>query len=475
MDDANANLNFLFPALRVGPHPPLRGTLSRKREKEKARYFNQTVNFQKWQSLLLPLAGEGAAKRRVRAARSAGKETMSTFVFSTHAARGDLHPYLAIARELKARGHRAIIASSESYRAETQNRGLEFRAVRPDSPTGSDAQKLMHPVNGTQWLFRYWLLPALRDSIADLRAATGDADVLITHTTSLAGPIVAQIERNRGLKWASSAVSPLALLQNDAVLPALPRAADFPALNRALWELLRRQFGMHLKETQQIRAELGLSRGDNALWSDAHSPLLQLCLWDEKFAPFKPNGVRKMTGFCFLDDETALSPEIESFLSEGEAPLLVVAASFSDEWSWQVESLAAAEQLGKRTLFLGAASFSRGEEDLRAPFAPLDPILPRGAALVHQGGIGTLALGLRAGLPMLLCPHSHDQPDNARRAQKLGLARVLAPRNYRAANIAREIETLLRDDEMKGRLNQWRELPNGSENAADELERFSRI
>ncbi|MBW3637182.1 MAG: glycosyltransferase [Armatimonadetes bacterium] len=396
-----------------------------------------------------------------------------TFVFSTYGARGDVFPYLAIARELQNRGHRALVATSESYRREIEKRGLEFRAIRPDAPSGDDAQKMMHPINGTEFLFRRLLLPALRDSIADLRAVAVGSDVLISHTTSLAGPIVAEMERNRGLKWASSAVSPLSLLQNDVALPALPRAVDFPILNRAVLELLRRQFGMHLKETQHIRAELGLSRGDNALWSDAHSPQLQLCLWDERFAPVSGMEARRAVGFCFLADETPLSPEIEDFLSEGEAPIAFVVASFSDEWHWQVESIAAAEMQGKRALFLGGAKFSRGESDLFAPFAPLAPILPRCAALVHQGGIGTLALGLRAGLPMLLCPHSHDQPDNARRAQKLGLARVLAPKNYRAANVAHEIGVLLRDEEITARLNQWRGLQNGSANAADELEQFA--
>lgn len=397
-----------------------------------------------------------------------------TFVFSTCAARGDVFPYLAIGRELRNRGHRVLIASSESYRGATEKIGLEFRAVRPDSPQGEAARHLMHPIHGTEYLFRRWLLPHLRESIADLRAAVENAEVLISHTTSLAGPIVAALEKSRGLKWASSAVSPLSLLQNDVALPVLPRAADFPLLNRTMLELLRRQFGLQLKETQQIRAEMGVSRGDNALWSDAHSPLLQLCLWDERFAPVAGIEARRAVGFCFLDQDEPLSGEIEAFLSAGEAPLVFVGASFSEIEGerWRKASLEAAEMLEKRAIFLGGASFSGRNEILSLPFAPLQRILPRAAALVHWGGIGTLALGLRAGVPMLLCPHSHDQPDNARRAQKLGLARVLTPRNYRAAHVAREIELLLN---QKPHQNHWRALPNGSVNAANELERLSKI
>ena len=403
---------------------------------------------------------------------------MSTFVFSTYGARGDLFPYLAIARELQNRGHRAIVATSENYRAEIEGLGVEFRAVRPDAPRGADLQKMMHPIGGSEWLFRRWLLPHLRQSIADLDAICQNADVLISHTTSLAGPIVAQLPRNRSLKWVSSAVSPLALLQNDAALPALPRAADFPILNRALLGILRRQFGMNLKETQKIRAELGIARGENALWSDAHSPQLQLALWNEKFAPLAPdsprNSPRKATGFCFLESQNSLAPAIETFLRQGEAPLVFVAASFSQSSRWEEESEDAARRIGKRAILLGARqnSVSDSETDsvsdsiLRCEFAPLDAILPRALALIHAGGIGTLALGFRAQAPMLLAPRAHDQFDNARRAVKSRLAHF-----KKRGNLAPQIGALLGDETLKSRLESARdEWANGAARAADELE-----
>lgn len=394
-----------------------------------------------------------------------------TFVFSTHGARGDVWPYLAIARELQSRGARAIVATSENYRAEIEALGLEFRAIRPDAPRGADARKMMHPVSGTEFLFRHWLLPSLRQSIADLNAVCAGADVLITHTTSLAGPIVAQLEENRALKWASSAVSPLALLGDDVALPALPRAADFPVLNRAILKVLRRQFGMNLKQTQQIRAELGIPRGENALWSDAHSPQLQLALWSEKFAPIAGSSTRKAVGFCFLDSQAPLAPEIEEFLSDGEAPLVFVAASFSQSLDWEAQSEAAAKTLRKRAILLGARENSASDSILRVQFAPLEPILPRALALVHAGGIGTLALGLRAAIPMLLIPRAHDQFDNARRAEKSNWARMM-----KKGDLASQIDALLGDNELKTRLQNARvEFQNGAARAADELESLAML
>ncbi len=394
---------------------------------------------------------------------------MKTLVFSTYGARGDVFPYLAIALEAKRRGARAIIATSENYRTEIEALGLQFRAISPAAPTREQAQKMMHRVTGTEFLFRDLLLPTLAQSVAELRESCRDAEVLVTHTTSLAGPIVAELEAARGLKWASCAVSPLALLTPDVALPALPRAADFPALNRAILGLLKRQLGMKLKATQQIRASLGISRGDNALWSDAHSPTLQLALWPDFFAPMAAESKRKAVGFCFLDAKEALAPEVEKFLSDAEAPLIFVAASFASSQKWERESISAAKNLGKRAVLLGAPENSVSQGVLRWQFAPLEAILPRCCALVHAGGIGTLALGLRAGLPMLLAPRAHDQFDNARRAAKLGLVQV-----RRNGDLAMQIRALLEDGGLKKRLKTARgQIENGATGAADRLERFA--
>jgi len=77
--------------------------------------------------------------------------------------------------------------------------------------------------------------------------------------------------------------------------------------------------------------------------------------------------------------------------------------------------------------------------------APHQSLFPRAAAVVHQGGAGTLAQTLRAGRPMLVVPHAHDQPDNASRVVKLGVATTVFPRAYRGRRVAHELERLLND------------------------------
>ena len=59
-------------------------------------------------------------------------------VLTTLGSLGDLHPYIAIALGLKARGHEAVLATGECYRRKVEALGLGFRAVRPDSAIVSD-------------------------------------------------------------------------------------------------------------------------------------------------------------------------------------------------------------------------------------------------------------------------------------------------------------------------------------------------
>jgi len=81
-----------------------------------------------------------------------------------------------------------------------------------------------------------------------------------------------------------------------------------------------------------------------------------------------------------------------------------------------------------------------------AQYAPYSELLPRAAATVHQGGVGTTAQALRAGRPMIVVPFSHDQPDNAMRVKKLGASLTIPRQHYRANRVARELSRLLGTD-----------------------------
>jgi UDP:flavonoid glycosyltransferase YjiC (YdhE family) len=80
-----------------------------------------------------------------------------------------------------------------------------------------------------------------------------------------------------------------------------------------------------------------------------------------------------------------------------------------------------------------------------AEYAPYSALFARARLVVHQGGVGTTAQCLRAGKPMLIMPYSHDQPDNARRMRRLGVARVIQKSNYSPKKVTRRLSKMLEE------------------------------
>ena len=76
-------------------------------------------------------------------------------------------------------------------------------------------------------------------------------------------------------------------------------------------------------------------------------------------------------------------------------------------------------------------------------YAPHSAVFPRACVVVHQGGIGTTGESMRAGRPTLVVHYGHDQPDNAARLVRLGMARSIPRERYNANTAVREIQLLL--------------------------------
>jgi len=148
---------------------------------------------------------------------------MARLLITTFGSFGDVNPYMGLALELRRRGHVPILAMPGIYREAVEAEGLVFRAIRPDLDPDDHAftERLMDPARGTEAIFAEWLLPALRDSYEDLLAAAADADLLVTHPASLAGPIVAAVLRR---PWASTVLAPMSFFSvtDPAVPPPAP-------------------------------------------------------------------------------------------------------------------------------------------------------------------------------------------------------------------------------------------------------------
>src|ERR1017187_6911906 len=184
---------------------------------------------------------------------------------------GDINPLIAIALELKRRGHVPVMALPNVYRPKIEPLGLEFHALRPDiDPTNTLLVEMIYDVKrGTETGLREFLFPVLRQTYDDLlEAATkpARADLLLLGELNYAGPIVAEVT---GIPWASYVLAPFSFFSSfdPRVLPMYPRLArvdkrvpGFGLVIRRLAKFVSRKWPQPIYD---LREELGLPRGSN--------------------------------------------------------------------------------------------------------------------------------------------------------------------------------------------------------------------
>jgi UDP:flavonoid glycosyltransferase YjiC (YdhE family) len=376
---------------------------------------------------------------------------------------GDINPLIAIALELKRRGHTPVMTLPEVYRQRIVPLGLEFHSLRPDiDPKNTMLVEMIYDVNkGTETGLRKFLFPVLRETYADLLdAATKPvrADLLLLGELNYAGPIVAAVT---GIPWASYVLAPFSFFSafDPPVLPPYPRLAradKAPGMGRAMRRLARFVTRKWPEPIWELRRELGLDAGPNPIFDAKHSPDLVLALFSRALGVEQKDWPANVliSGFCFYDAHAgslALEPELENFLKTGEAPIVFTlgSAAVLAAGEFYEISAQAAKQLGTRAvLLIGDDPRNRPTEALPdsiclAQYAPFSVLFPRAELVVHQGGVGTVAQCLRAGRPMLIMPYSHDQPDNARRMRRLGAASSILRSNYTAKRVTKELRTML--------------------------------
>ena len=380
---------------------------------------------------------------------------------------GDINPLIALALELRRRGHTPVMALPDVYRPKIEPLGLTFHPVRPDiDPNNSKLVEMVYDVKkGTETGLREFLFPVLRQSYDDLLAAATQparADLLLLGELNYAGPLVAEVT---GIPWASYVLAPLSFFSafDPPVLPPYPRLAradKLAGMGRVMKRLARFTTRKWPEPIYELRRELGLARGPNPIFDAKHSPNLVLALFSRALGveqkDWPPNTL--ITGFCFYDanaGNAALPAHLEEFVAAGESPVVFTlgsAAVLAAGDFYEVSAKAAARLAIRAVLLIGSDQRNRPktlpDSICVADYAPYSALFSRAALVVHQGGVGTTAQCLRAGKPMLIMPYSHDQPDNARRMRRLNVSRTIQRANYKPARVARKVRAMLDEAEF---------------------------
>lgn len=429
-------------------------------------------------------------------------KTQKRIVFAPYGSLGDLHPMLALAIELRTRGHDIVINSLENYREKIDKLGFEFYPLRPDvDPEDRQlARELMDAKNGTERIIKDLMMKNLRPMYKDLMTACDGADALISGEIVFAAPSVVE---KTGIKWITNSLAPISLFSahDPSVFPNAEWLQKLRFLgagfHRFLFYAIRGTIKNWYLPYKKFRRELGLDPKHDPIFNDKYSDLLHLAMFSKVLGKPQPDwhSPTLQSGFCFYDGQQDLGvmPEkLTEFLDAGEPPIVFTlgSAAVMDARDFFEQSIKAARILNRRAVMLYGV-FNEPPEIMESEkwtmenagnktsrivafdYAPYSQVFPRAACVVHQGGVGTTAQVLRAGVPALMMPYSHDQPDNAARCKRIGAAEIISRDDYTAENAAQELEKLLGNAEYKARAveaSQKVKSENGTKTACDAIE-----
>jgi rhamnosyltransferase subunit B len=412
------------------------------------------------------------------------------FLFVPYGTAGDVYPYVGIGRELLRRGHRVTMITHSMFADVSRRFGLEYVDLNDAAAFSRLLNDPEHfkPMAALKLEAEFILGDLMRKQFTEIekRYVPGETVVVTNH----AGYGVRVAHDKFGIPMVSAFISPF--LIRSVLRPAVQPVANwltwftpFYCMRQAVCWVVDRQFAdpMLAPPINRFRAELGLPPVTRILrW--VTSPQCVLGLFPRWFAEPIPEDwpLVEFSAFPFFDDvEGDLPPEAEEFLATGNPPVVFTPGTGNPNLRFFFDAaVAACAELKCRGLLLTrfAEQVPRNLPDTirHFPFLPLSRVLPRSAALVSHGGIGTMAQALRAGIPQLMMPMNYEQPDNVARLKRLGVARALSPNRFTAPAVTRDLRVLLNDEAMRVRCRELAQRMAPDEPCAaacDRLEEFA--
>ncbi|TCO58320.1 glycosyltransferase [Actinocrispum wychmicini] len=383
--------------------------------------------------------------------------------------RGDVQPFVALARGLLAAGHEVVLTAPHRFAGFVTSHGVPFTGVDDgpmrlmDDTAGAGAvieggirarlrQARTMPAMFTQLLEDCWVVAS--------RGAGAGADLVVHNGQILAGQHVAEAlgipavlalpvpmyVPTREFPWPGAGFPPW--------LPASANRATFLGMKApvAMFGRVVDRWREHtLRLPRRRRRHDPLRRPDNDQGTVLHafSPAVLHAPADW------PDSVRT-TGYWVLPPSSEPLPDrVEEFLSAGDPPVFVGFGSMSgrDPAHSTAVVLEAARRAGTRLVMAtgwgGLADSAAGDDVLVVNEVDHQLLFPRVAAVVHHGGAGTSGVAFAAGRPQVVCPFVGDQPFWARLAHRRGVApEPLPQRHLTPSGLAAAITTAITDSDL---------------------------
>lgn len=383
--------------------------------------------------------------------------------------RGDVQPCVALGRGLKQAGYQVRMATHSIFADLVRRCSLEFVPIAGDPRQALEAQSGQewqesgkNPVKFIRGIRNLATFEQPRNTLDDITEACRGTDAILYTSLGTAAYNVAEMLHVPGLYVA---LQPLSRTREypHFIAPALPLGGSYNWWTYLLseqffWQMTRVPVNRWRRESLKLKPLP--FRGAFDLLYQQRTPFIYG--FSQLVAP-RPSdwpSWHYITGYWFMDDASEWVPPagLVEFLSRGTKPIYIGFGSMSGRSARRLANLAieAVAMSKQRAVLLGgwAAAHERDLPDYvhAIESAPHDWLFPRVAAVVHHGGAGTTAAGLRAGIPTVITPFMGDQPYWGQRVHALGIGpKPIMQKKLTARRLADAITQATTDEEMQQR------------------------
>jgi sterol 3beta-glucosyltransferase len=383
--------------------------------------------------------------------------------------RGDVQPYLSLGKGLKTAGHFVRLITHENFEQLVTSHGLEFCPVKGNVQEVLESPEMLTLLEQGNFLAINKYTAKIVQDISiewarDGLVACQGMDLLIAGVG--------------GLYLAISLAEKLRIPFLQAyIFPFTPTKA-FPAIllpqsisklggtvNRLSHHLFRQIMWQGFQKADRLARQQVLNLPPAPFWGSYNSPILRehptLYGFSSSVIPQPADWHNALvTGYWFLDQAADWTPPaaLTKFLESGAPPVYIGFGSMGSRNPIETADLvlAALERTGKRGILVsgwGGLSQAHLPDTVHmVESVPHSWLFPRVAAVVHHGGAGTTAAGLRAGVRSIVIPFFGDQLFWGQRVEKLGVGTAPIPRKkLTVENLAQAIDRAVTDPWMRQR------------------------
>lgn len=370
--------------------------------------------------------------------------------------RGDVQPFVTLARGLNAAGHEAVVASSAALGWLAEEQGVAFAPLDLDftelQNSAAGAAVMRGEVRAVAAAMRQ-VRPLYAASLRDQQRVVAECqpDVLLTHPKTLGGRHLAEW---KGIPHADALVVPG--FTRTRAFPPIPLTwTGTPAwLNRLAYAAVPAATSSFTGVITSWREEVGLP-GKARVWDGGVRTLYG---YSPSVVPDPADypATARAVGYWLPEPPETYDddPALVEFIESGEPPVYVGFGSMTDEDPRALGALIAdaVARSGRRAVVQSGQGLIEAEGSASlyvASGVPHGWLFPRMACLVHHGGSGTTGEAIRARRPQVVVPFAVDQPFWAKRMQLHGVAPAPLPRKaLTAESLAAAITRAVGDRSM---------------------------